>query len=131
MREKRHAPLDELHGEKPVAGVLEQLTEADEVAVPHVLQLAKLVLEAQHRVGAPRLQRLQRDHRVALAIERLVDHAHPTGADPAPHLEAGGALEFALVHEARSVLKLAAGAGRSPCRFILENDSLWRIILLS
>src|SRR4051794_15195066 len=43
-------PFHELHGEKPLPGVFEKLTQADEVRVMDVLELAELVLEAKERV---------------------------------------------------------------------------------
>src|SRR5258708_32416038 len=42
-----------------------------------ILKRAKFIFEPHERVGRKRPQRLDRDARSALAIERLVDNAHP------------------------------------------------------
>src|SRR5262249_31140004 len=75
--------LDVLHGEKP--GVLpgDELVERAEVRVDDALGLAELFLEAVEKRGAHLLERLQRDPLAALAVDRLVDEAHPSGADEA------------------------------------------------
>ena len=85
--------LDELHGEKPLVAVGDELPERDEVAVVDVLQRAKLALEAQQGLRAvparaQALQGLEGDARVALAVEGLEDHAHAPLAQRAQQLEA-------------------------------------------
>jgi hypothetical protein len=78
----------QLHGEEPGAAVLEQLAERDEVRVVEVLQRAELGLEPEQRVGGLDAQRLQRDRRLVLAVEGLVDHPHAPDPEAAHDREA-------------------------------------------
>jgi hypothetical protein len=93
-------PRQKLHREEPLAVVVEQLAEAHEVAMRDVGERAKLVLEALDSVAVGRAQRLQGYFRFPLAIEHLVDDAHPAGA------------EHALDLEARRPLEVGSGLGR-------------------
>jgi hypothetical protein len=77
--------------------MLEQLAQAHQVVVMQILQRAKLVLEADERVGRQPAQRLERHRRVALAVDDFVDHAHAAGADAAHDLEARRAGEGRLL----------------------------------
>ena len=85
--------LHQLHGEEPVVLILDQLAEGDEVGVGDVLERAELVLEGEQLLRAHGAQGLERDPRVALAIDRLVDHAHAAGAEATDDLETAGPLE--------------------------------------
>src|SRR6266542_6640686 len=67
-RRSRHANVRqevdagyELHGEKPLAGVLDQLAEAYEIGVHQPLQRAKLVFELQKRPWSLSAQHLERE----------------------------------------------------------------------
>ena len=81
----------ELHGEKPLAPILAELAELDEVGMAEVHQGAKLILEAIERLRTDVANSLEGDLRALLTIERLVDHAHAALADAAHDLEAFGA----------------------------------------
>src|SRR5215208_4964218 len=85
--------LDELHREEPVAAILDQLTQADEIRVMHVLERPELVLEAQHRIRRDRPKGLEGDAAVVFAVEGLVDDAHATRTEPADDLEARRSLK--------------------------------------
>ena len=74
--------LDALHGEEPLLAVREQLVQRDEVGVRDVGQGAELVLEAIERAVGVGPQHLQRDPRVALAVERFVDDAEGARTQP-------------------------------------------------
>ena len=60
---------------------------------------AELLLEQQDRGAVDVAQRLERDLLAALAIERLVDHAHAAHAELADQLEALGSGELARVQQ--------------------------------
>ena len=60
----------------------------------HVGQRAELVLEAIDRGRLEALHRLERNARVSLAIERLVDNPHPALAETSDDLEAIGATKL-------------------------------------
>ncbi len=62
----------------------------------NVLERAKLVLEAEDPLRVQVAERLQRDARVTLAVQRFVDDAHPAGTEPAEDLESGRAAEVDL-----------------------------------
>ncbi len=79
--------LDELHGEEPVAAVVEKLAKAYEVAVLDVDPGAKLGLEPVQRLRVELAQGLERDDHRALAIVGLVDHAHATLTEHPAQLE--------------------------------------------
>ena len=86
--------VDELHREEPQAVVMDELAEGDQVDVVQIRERAELVLEAHQLDAAERAQRLQGDARLALAIEDVVDDAHPARAEARQHLEARRACEF-------------------------------------
>ena len=85
---RKWPPVDELHREEPQVAVAHQLAERDQVRVRGRLQRAELALEARERVAVGARQGLDRDHVVAIAIERFEDLAHPARAEPAPYFEA-------------------------------------------
>ena len=80
--------VDQLHREAPPLIVLEQLAEAHQVLVAYVGRDAKLVLELLDRLGPFGVEQLQRDVDVELAVDCLVDRAHPAGAELPDHGEA-------------------------------------------
>jgi hypothetical protein len=84
-------PLHELHGEEDLVLVGVELVERHQVGVDHVGERAELALEAGHAVRARLLQRLERDRAAALAVDRLVHHAHPARAQLAVDDEATAA----------------------------------------
>ncbi len=81
-------PGEEIHREKPLIAVGEELSEADDVRVSHALEGTKLALESDERIAAPDGQELQRDPHVMLSIDRFVHGARRAGADAAHELEA-------------------------------------------
>jgi hypothetical protein len=68
--------LHVLHREEPLAAGAEQLVELHEVLVADVGQGAELALEPVDAGRVDAAQRLERDARLALAIERQVHRAH-------------------------------------------------------
>ncbi len=80
--------LDQLHGEEPVAVDVVQLVEPHQVAVLEIGGGAELGLEPVERARVDEPQGLERDQRVALAIERLVHDAHPALTEHTLQLEA-------------------------------------------
>src|SRR5437762_10842761 len=50
----------QLHREEPLPALLDELAQRHQVGVRQILQRAKLVLEAQQRIGRERAQRLER-----------------------------------------------------------------------
>ena len=87
-------PLDELHGEEPPVPVREELPEADEIGMDHLLEGAELLLESVEGGGVEVLDGLEGDDQVALAVEGLVDDPHAAGPEPPPDFEAVGPGEF-------------------------------------
>ena len=86
--------LDQLHREEPAPPSLHKLAKAHQVRVIDVLQGAKFVLEVQERGAVELAHRLEGDVRLRLAVERLVDHAHPAFANAAKQLEAIGSCKL-------------------------------------
>ncbi len=81
-------PVEELHREEPLVALADQLAEAHQVRVMEPFDRPKLPLESREPVGREIAQRLERDPRVALAIDRLVDDPHPALAEGSNDLEA-------------------------------------------
>ena len=77
-------PVDELHREerRRLTGH-DELVELNEVRVAHVGERPELLLEPVERRRVEARQRLQRDGAAALAVDRLVDDAHPAVAERA------------------------------------------------
>jgi hypothetical protein len=76
--------VEKLHGEEPVALVLGELVQGDQVRVRDVCERAKLLLERDQGVRRDPLQRLEGDGPAELHVERLVHDAEAPDAD-APH----------------------------------------------
>ncbi len=85
------APRHELHREEPAPLVEHELPELYEVRVARLLRRAELLLEAHERIAIERAHRLQRDMRLPLGVERLVDEPHPPFAQRADDRVALGA----------------------------------------
>ncbi|HEX3763175.1 MAG TPA: sigma factor-like helix-turn-helix DNA-binding protein [Kofleriaceae bacterium] len=100
---QQRSPLDQLHREPPLTALLDQLAERDEVGMMHILHGTELGLEPEQAIGADALQCLERHPRAALAVERLVDHAHAAATQRAEDLEPAGELSPGDVrrHEVR------------------------------
>jgi hypothetical protein len=81
----------QLHREEAQAVLDHEVVERDQVRVRRVREIPELALQLIDVVGAPAPQRLQGHDLSAIAILHLVDDAHATGADPAPHRVAGRA----------------------------------------
>jgi hypothetical protein len=78
--------FDQLHGKEERAGVrLNELVEVHEVAVVHVREGAKLLLEEVEGVRVYVPQCLQGNVAATLPIERLVNDAHTPFADATEH----------------------------------------------
>ena len=58
-----------------------------------ILERAKLIFEPEDSVRVQVAEGLQRDPRIAIAIERLVHDPHPARAEPAKHLKSPRAAE--------------------------------------
>ena len=86
-------PVHQLHGEEPLVVVEEQLVQRDQVGMRHVGQGAELLLEAEDALRAGAGQRLERDLRSPLAIERPIHDSHAARPDPFEQLEACVAAE--------------------------------------
>jgi hypothetical protein len=80
--------VDQLHGEEPVAVVLEQLVQADEVRVAEVGEGPELFLEAVQLVGGVLVRALDRDRVAALAVEGGEHGPERAGAEGRLDLEA-------------------------------------------
>jgi hypothetical protein len=89
-------PLDQLHGEEPLVPRRHQLVQRRQVRVTDVGQAAELALEAVQRGRVAVAQGLERDGARPLAVVRLIDHAHPAGAEPSDNLEPFGADKLAV-----------------------------------
>jgi hypothetical protein len=89
---QERGPFDQLHREPPLAALLDQLAERDEVGMMHILHGTELGLEPEQAIGADALQRLERHPHAAWAVERLVDHAHAAATQRAEDLEPAGEL---------------------------------------
>jgi hypothetical protein len=81
---------DELHRQKPVAFVEDQLLQVHEVRMPNFLKGTKFLLEKGDRLCAALGQHLQGNGRAALAIQRLVNDATRTAPEQRTQLEARG-----------------------------------------
>ena len=88
---KNGAPATSSIVKKSLVALGDELVERDEVRVRDVGERAELALEADDGAAVDVAQGLERDHLVALAIERLVDDAHAAGAEAALHGEAAAA----------------------------------------
>jgi hypothetical protein len=129
VSEKIHA-RHELHGEKPLAGMLDQFAQAHEVRMHESLQCAKLLLEAQQSSRFLPAQQLERDAVAVLAIDGLVHHARAAASELADDAEpigrherrahCHGCRQLASIVEYIAALRLnesmnvAAGAKRTP-----------------
>jgi len=108
VRRERDA-VDPRHREEPPDGVVrEELVKAHEVWVHEVREGAELALDLVDRRAVDATERLERDALAALLVERLVDDAHPAGAEPP--------LDDEAIEQARAPPPLRAGAGRPVCR---------------
>ncbi len=86
------AVIHQLHGEEPaLLGVGIELVQLHQIAVEQLRERAELPLDAVDRRRIRILEHLERDARLVLPVERLVDDAHPALADAAQELEAVGA----------------------------------------
>ena len=80
-KSRKFDPCHQLHGEEPLVPFREQLVEPHQSGMGQVHQRPEFVLES---VDCRRIQPedgLERDQLVALAVERLVDHAHAARAN--------------------------------------------------
>ena len=85
--------VHQVHGEEPVAPVVQQFMRGHQVAVRHLRQDAELALEAHEGRPLGVAQHLEGDLSGALPIERLVDHAEAAFADLTQEFEPLGAGE--------------------------------------
>src|SRR5262249_13538640 len=80
--------IEQLHGEKPLALLLDQLAQSNQMRVLQIPKRAKLSLEPQDRVRVERPDRLERDPHPGLSIEGLVAYAHTAGTQLTENLKA-------------------------------------------
>ena len=95
--------VDELHREERVVRLGDELAQPDQVRMMDVLQRPELALDPRDGVRVVVQDRLERDPLVALDVDGLVDHSHPTLADPTNHLEARGQGELEKGHDLPSL----------------------------
>src|SRR5262249_53730678 len=86
---KERNAFDQLHGEKPVQAVADQLIESNEISVVQPGKAAEFLFEMQERAGVDPLHGFERYHTLALAIEGLIDNAHAAAAKLANNVITG------------------------------------------
>src|ERR1019366_4031352 len=104
--------IDELHREERLVARRGQIVEVHEVRMPDVGERPELALERVERRRAEVRQALERHEVPALAIERLVDDAHPSPAEASNDLVAKRRIDG----NERWNERRAPDAGRLPAR---------------
>src|ERR1019366_3385073 len=87
------AAVDELHREKPLIALREELVELHDVRVRDVGEGSKLPLEPEERARVEVRHRLQGHDFATLDVAHLMDHPHPPFAESTFDHEAAGALK--------------------------------------
>jgi hypothetical protein len=83
----------QLHREKELPLVVDELTQADEIRMVDALERPEFILEANDLLRPEARQKLQRDRAVMLAVIRLENDAHAAGADGCEQAKSIGSLE--------------------------------------